>query len=349
MRLRKPYHAVIAAMLLVAQAASASPTHPQVVVAVTPITPYVVAILGNAGEAQALLRPDQDAHHATLSPSQIAAIEQADILVIPDLSMSPLITELTAKRPKLKVIELSKLAGADPQPYSDDNAWLAAKKPQAEKKDETKTKPSNPLFPKRLAGFNEETAAPKAAPKVIPDPHFWLDPERMAAIAPALADQLGTVNLAEKATYETNAREVARHLRIDVMPNLQQLLSTRHTVTIAEKEALPFIVSHAAYQYFLDRFKLPNPGELASRPDEYLGAATIVAIMETAKTTRIRCLLAETKTSMVEEVARLSGAKIILLSPDQRIGDRPIPPLDWIKDDYDRMLYDTAKVFGSCL
>lgn len=315
---------------------------------VTALTPYVAAILGNVGDAHSLLRPGQDAHHLMLSPSQIEAIEHADILVIPDLSMSPFIAAMAAKRPRLKVIELSKLSGAHPLPYQQENAWLADAQAPAPDITPMKQSAPNPLYPKRLPDFGASEPQPTSTTSTI-DPHFWLDPERMAAIAPALAEQISNFSPGEKATYYANAQALARHLRDDVMPSLWQILASRHAVTASGKEMTPFITSHAAYQYFLARFDIANPGALAIRPDEYLGAATLAAILQTAKKIHIRCIITESKTRLSEQVAELSDAHIVILSPEQLIAEHPIPPLSWIQNDYDRLLYDMARQFSACL
>lgn len=48
-------------------------------------------------------------------------------------------------------------------------------------------------------------------------------------------------------------------------------------------------------------------------------------------------------------IADNSGARIVLLSPEQLPTRKDVDALDWIGSDYDRLLYVTAKAFGECL
>ena len=315
-------------------------------VVVAPVATYVNALTANVAPAQSLLQAGQDPHHFALAPSQQQMLESADILIIPDLSMSPAIAGLAAKYKKLKIIQLSNLGGANPLPYADENPWLLPVKAEKEAKKETKTDTT-----KRLPGFDEDTT-PQEQDKndASIDPHFWLDPERMAALAGPLADAIGEFSPAHKKTLQVNAKTLARHLRQEVMPEMRGLLvpqAPHHTMS--EKPTIPFITYHAAYQYFLARFKLSHEGELTARPEDYLGAKSLDTVLNSAKAVRIRCLIGETGSPLMTRVAELSGAKIVLLSPEQNIGQNEVPPLGWMQNDYDRLLYKTAKSFGECL
>ena len=370
------YLTVIAAILATAQAASASHTRLNVAVAISPVTPYIAAILGDAGDAHNLLHPGQEAHEFSLSPSQIQLLEQADVLVIPDLSMSPMLTRLLKNYPKIKVIELSKLQGADALTYVSENPWLEKHKthdaesaesqtpntdalypkklPGLDEKypighDDTATSHTdNPLYTKKLAGFDEKPHKP--TPPLITDPHLWLDPERMAAMAQPMAEAFGTVDPANRNAYTANAQREAAHLRQEVLPGMQTLLTPTHEpVAPDSKPPVPFITYHAAYQYFLQRFSLPHTGEIFAHPEDYMGAKTMTQLLESAKVNRIRCIIGEADTPMVQRIAKASGARVVVLSPEQLPVEKGAPKLGWVKNGYDQLLYDTAQQFGKCL
>jgi ABC-type Zn2+ transport system substrate-binding protein/surface adhesin len=138
MRALMSYAVTIAAILLTAQAASAAGLFPKVVVTVAPLKPYVDEILAGHGEAQNLLRPGQDAHSFALTLPQAKMLDEADVIIVPDLAMSPFLARLLATKKKLHVVELTALKGAHPLPYASDNPWLEAAKEAAEKKAATK-------------------------------------------------------------------------------------------------------------------------------------------------------------------------------------------------------------------
>lgn len=320
------YAAVIAAILLTAQAANASNIRPKVLVSIPPLVGYVEAIVTGNGDVASLVKPGQEPHHFALSPSQVQALETADILITPDLGMNPLIVTLAKKYPKLRVIELSKLEGASPLPYATENPWLSAIKSEDS------------------AAEDSHTHATKAN-----DPHLWLDPERMAAIALPLAREINMLSPTLAADRETNANALAHHLREEAIPAMRQMLAQKRSSAIeTSKPEIPFITYHAAYQYFLARFGLTNHGEITAMPDEYLGAKTLETRLKAAGTVRIRCIITETDSTLVKRIAGLSNATIVILSPEQNVGV-DTPHAGWVKTDYDRLLYVTAKKFGECL
>ena len=182
------------------------------------------------------------------------------------------------------------------------------------------------------------------------DPHFWLDPERMAAIAEPLAAALAEAAPEHRTTLLTNAKTLSVHLRGDVMPAMHALLAASQPhAPLGQKPDIPFITYHAAYHYFLSRFNMADDGTVTMRPEDYLGAKTLNDLLVAASKQHIRCLIAEDDSPLVRRVAKAAAAKIVILSPEQLVSETEVPPLDWIKNGYDRLLYKTAKSFAECL
>lgn len=324
------YTATIAATLLITQVAVAGTLFPRVVVSPTPLKPYVDEILKGVGESQPLLRPGQDAHDFALSPSQAKLLAGADIVIVPNLDMSPTLSALLKKNKRAKIIELTALSGAAPLPYLAENPWLDTAKAKAGEENED---------------------APKSPHNESPiDPHLWLDPGRMAALAPALANAIAVGTPEAKPTLDANASALARHLALEDLPALRAMLVRPVTVTTAMgKPQIPFLTYHAGYQYFLQQFGLKHYGELTQRPEELLGAKTAGNMQAHASSVRIRCLIGEIETPLMKRIAANSGARMIFLSPEQLPERKDVPVQDWIKNDYDRFLFATAKVFAECL
>ena len=337
MRVRVSYAATIAVILMVSQAAIAGELFPKVVVAPAPLKPYVDEILRGHGEAHSLLKPGQDAHDFALSPSQAKMLAEADMLIVPDLGMTPVLRRLAAKNKRLRVIELSGLDGAAALPYGEENPWLEAAKETAEEKAPHKEE----------AHDHHDHEDPDHG---ATDPHLWLDPERMAAMAKPLAKALSATAVEAGPTLTENARRLAEHLRRDVIPELRAMLSRpARTVDAVGKTEIPFITYHAAYQYFLERFGLAHTGEITQRPEEMMGAKTTTTLIRSAEAQRVRCLIGEQENVLMQRIAKSSGARIILLSPEQLPARETVDAIDWIRNDYDRFLYVTAKAFAGCL
>ncbi len=355
MRVIPAWAATIAVILLTAQAALAGEVFPKVLVAPPPMVPYVKALVGDAGEVESLLRAGQDAHDFALSPSQAEMLASADVLVVPDLGMNPLLATLAAKYPKLKIIELSALEGAEPLPYPKDNPWLEKLKKSVKKAEEPEKKEATKEAVDDHADIHdegddehdhEEHAHGKAP---LNDPHLWLDPERMAVIASPLATALGKSMPEATATLNTNGKKLSAHLRKEVTPILKQELAYAAQNSLhGESKTIPFITYHAAYQYFLKRFELMRYGEILLKPEGTTGAKKKTVLLSSAKDVKIRCIIAEQESPMLRRMAESSGARIVIFSPEQLPKNQPIDAPDTFND-YDRFLLATVKVFAKCL
>lgn len=349
----KSYRYLIAAITLSTQAASASEVQPNIVVLVSPLTSYVGAIMKDVAKPQSLLNDYQDPHDFVMAPSQAQILDKADILVVPDLAMNPTFAGLAARNKKMKIIELSHLEGAAPLPYPAENSWLA--KAQKVAKDAAEKAASEMAGAsteyKKLEDSNKPEEEPKPAGKPDDiDPHFWLDPERLAAMAPSLAHELSSIYPTQQRSFEANAKAISQHLRDEVIPGLNGMLAIPRTRLARNNEQnLPYITYHPGYQYLLARLNLPYTGVIATRPDEYIGGKSLEIMLNTAKTTRIRCVVTESTTTMVERIARASGARLVMLAVEQPVPSSETPPLTWLRSDYDRLLYKTVKSFGDCL
>lgn len=336
----------IAAIGLFSQAANAGTLFPRVVVVTAPLKPYVDEILKGVGESQSLLRPGQDPHSFGFSGSQAEMLEQADVLIVPSLAINPYLVKLAAKCTQTKhcqVIELTKLAGAEPLTYPVQNPLLAPLK-KADVKEEGHDHDNDAVAPEKEVKKDSKPAKP------LEDPHLWLDPERMAAIATPLAQAMGNSAPEHRPTLLSNAQKLAFHLRQEVMPELRGMLSKPPTEEngMGQKE-IPFITYHAAYYYFLARFGLQSYGELTMRPEELLGAKTVAGVMTKLEQSRVRCMIGEQPTTMMTRAAKSANAKLVILSPEQLPERGQMDAVDWIRNDYDRFLYVTAKAFAGCL
>jgi ABC-type Zn2+ transport system substrate-binding protein/surface adhesin len=347
MRLLVSYAATIAVILLSAQAACAGSLFPKVVVTIAPLKPYVDAILKGHGEATLLLRPGQNAHSFALTLPQAQLLEEADIVIIPDAGMSPFLARTLAKKKKVTVVALSDLEGAYPLPYADTNPWLKAAEESATKQ-KTKDKPASSTTKSDTNIDSTVKNAPATA--VAIDPHLWLDPERMASIAVPLAHAIAVHAPEATTNLVANARTLAKHLRGEVIPELRLLLGNQaRELSAVDRSIIPFITYHSAYQYFLLRFRLTHYGEIVTRGEETQGSKALATALNAASNQSIRCLIGEQNNRLMTTIAKSSGARIILLSPEQLPIRKDVDALDWIESDYDRLLYVTAKAFGECL
>lgn len=321
----RSYGALIALILASAQVAFAGPANPVVVVTTPPLKPYTDSLLTGIGESQSLLRAGQNAHDFSLSPSQRRLLARADLIIAPDRTMNPTLDRLLAVEEKrgAKVLSLTALKQADVLPYPQHNAWLELAGDTHEQEDHDHTRQ---------------------------DPHVWLDPERMAALALPVAEQIADMAPTHRARLRANAEDIGFHLREEVIPGIRTMLAKAKPYGgMSARPQVPFITYHAAYQYFLKRFGLEGHGEITQRPEAYLGAASLHGTLASAGKLSIRCIISETENPLVQRIAKASGARIVPLSPEAIYTVRDIPPTPWARNDYDRLLVKTALGFAGCL
>lgn len=304
--------------MLLPQAASAGSAIPKVLVSAAPLKPIVDNLLAGVTKSTLLTRPGQDAHSAVMSPSQSRALDNAEIIILPDRHLNTVTTRL-AERSKAHVIYLSDFEGADTLPYLKEQKWLGTE----------------------IEGDDDSE---------VRDPHFWLDPARMAALAVPLAEAIGKHAPSKERQIVDNARAWRNHLTRDVQPGLQKVFAKKPVQQrFNSRPFIPYITEHSAYQYFLARFGLPNWGSMITTPEEYLGARSRYDVFKRAGEVTIGCLIAEQETPSVKRLATISSARIVKHNPEALVAQKDVPVLPWIKDDYDRLLYMTAATFQECL
>lgn len=180
-------HALVAALAATA-ALAAAPAHSAVNVVATTSSMGMLArtVGGDAVKVSVLSPPDRDAHYLLAKPSMMVALRRADLLV--------------AVGAELEV------------------GWLPAAIQGA----------SNPRILPGQPGYFEGAAqidlveagqaADRAKGDVHPEgnPHYYMDPERMARVAKALAGRLAALDPANAARFQSNAEDLARAVALRV-------------------------------------------------------------------------------------------------------------------------------------
>ncbi|MDX1696188.1 MAG: metal ABC transporter substrate-binding protein [Ketobacteraceae bacterium] len=185
--------------------------------------------------------PDRDIHYLQAKPSMILALRRADLLV---------------------------LVGADLEV-----GWLPAALGSS----------TNGAIQPGSAGHFEaaahtsligQSSADRSLGDVHPqgNPHFGLDPVRMADIAMALAQRMGALDKANADFYSNNARQLAA--------SLQQLSEQLQTLTVGAPGAL---LMHKSADYLMARLQIPVLGYMEPVPGIPPTAAHIRTLSETLK------------------------------------------------------------------
>ena len=145
------------------------------------------------------------------------------------------------------------------------------------------------------------------------DPHFWQDPDRMAALAEAVADELSGIDPDHAETYRTNADELVAELG-DLTAAYDEGLSgcARDTV----------VVSHDAFGY-LQRFGLHIEGVAGLSPDAEPTPADLARLQDLIGEDGITTVFSERLVSprLAQTLADDMGITTAVLDPIEGLSD----------------------------
>ena len=116
------------------------------------------------------------------------------------------------------------------------------------------------------------------------DPHFWLDPVRMAKVATLVGDKLAEADSANADTYKANAKALSEELTT-LGDTLVSKTSTCKVRT--------FVTAHTAFGYLADRTGLTQVGISGLDPESSPSPARLAEIAQIAKDQGVTTIFTE--------------------------------------------------------
>lgn len=155
-------------------------------------------------------------------------------------------------------------------------------------------------------GVKETGEATPAA--LSDDPHFWLDPLKLAAGASYLAGQLSRL--------EPDIADAVDAARRGLTDRLNALHSA-YEMGFRECRSRTFVVYHAAFGHLAARYGLVQVSVVGTDPEAEPRRSAIDAAVETARRESLPMVFSDPESGreVMEEVARSSGATVELLDP----------------------------------
>ncbi|MEX5261014.1 metal ABC transporter substrate-binding protein [Kocuria sp. CPCC 205263] len=146
------------------------------------------------------------------------------------------------------------------------------------------------------------------------DPHFWLDPDRLAAVATEVAHELAEVDPDNAATYESNAEELTTELAA---------LDEEFTEGLATCERDTIVVSHDAYGYLADKYDLEQVAIAGLDPDTEPSPARLAEIGEVVEAEGVTTVFSESLVNpkVAETLAAEHGIETAVLDPVENQSD----------------------------
>jgi zinc transport system substrate-binding protein len=140
------------------------------------------------------------------------------------------------------------------------------------------------------------------------DPHFWLDPTRLADVADALARRFAQAAPQHAATFTANAATLRKDLTT---------LDGEFRAGLATCASRSLVTSHEAFGYLARRYDLQQVGISGLSPEAEPDAATIARVAEFVRSRGVRTVYVETLVSpdIARTVAAETGARTAVLDP----------------------------------
>ncbi len=144
------------------------------------------------------------------------------------------------------------------------------------------------------------------------DPHFWLDPLRLADVADAVAERLSEIDPEGATAYAANLASLRADLE-SLDADMASGLST------CEHDEL--VVSHEAFGYLANRFGLLQVGISGLSPESEPSALTLAEVTDFVTTHDVTTIFTEVLVdpAVAETVAKETGATVAVLDPVEGI------------------------------
>ncbi|MCA3555936.1 zinc ABC transporter substrate-binding protein [Aestuariivirga sp.] len=304
--------ALLAAALLMASPALAGP---RVIASVAPVQSIVAAVMGDTGTPELLLQGSMPEHRAVFTPSQIAALGDADLVFIAGRGLEAKLAQISGSDAVngKTFIALSDAPGIGKLPVREGGAWEHGDHDHDHDHDHSHDAEGVLAF----------------------DPHIWLDPGNAKAMAREVAFRLARADPANAATYAANGKAFAAEI---------DATTAAIAAELAPVKDKPFIVFHDAYQYFEKRFGLAGVGSISDVSARAPSAERLAAVRDKIVSARAACVFREPQYDgkLVQTVIEGTDARDGVLDP---LGASLTPG----PEAYPQLLRDLAKALKDCL
>lgn len=239
---------------------------PRVVATIKPIHSIAANVMAGIAEPELLLDAAVSEHTAQLTPSQVEAMQNADLIVVVGENLEAFLHK-ALENPEIgqrKLFAAGGVPGIKILPARSGGLWE----------------------PHHDGGEAEDAHAEEGHDHDHGgnDPHIWMDPDNAKVIARELARTLAGLDAANAAKYEANAAKFGASL---------DALSAEITAEVAPLRDRRYIVFHDAYQYFEARFGLSPAGSITVNPETTPGAKRLKEIHDRIVATDAVCVFAE--------------------------------------------------------
>jgi zinc transport system substrate-binding protein len=256
-----------------------------VVAAFYPLQYALSQIGGEHVAITGLTKPGAEPHDLELSPRQVAAVAQADVVVY-EKHFQPAVDAAVDEEAPDTGFDVSPAARLD----------LVAVEDGHDHGGETQEEHSDHA--------DDGTRAR--------DPHFWLDPMRYADVGDAIATELAARDSVNAAAYQVNARTFRASM---------STLDAEFRSGLKSCSSHELVTSHAAFGYLSESYGFHQESITGLSPDAEPSPAAMAELTRHIRETGASTVYAETLVSedVARTLARETGARLAVLDPIEGI------------------------------
>ncbi len=253
-----------------------------VVASFYPLEWVAARVGGDRIDVTTLTPPGTEAHDVELTPQDVGTVADADLVAFLH-GFQPAVDEAV-------------------EGQAGDSAWDAAEAADLS------------LAAEGHDHAEEEGADGEHSDEEIADPHFWLDPVRMAEVGDALAERLADLDPDGAAAYEQNAAA----LRDDL-----EALDAEMEEGLGSCAVDTMVTGHDAFGYLAERYGFEVIGISGLSPSEEPDPAQVAEISELVEERGVTTVYTETLVdpAVAETVAAEAGAQTAVLDPLEGLTD----------------------------
>ncbi|SDS40339.1 metal ABC transporter substrate-binding protein [Paraoerskovia marina] len=304
-------------------AADQTPENPdrvQVLASFYPLQYVAEEIGGDLVEVTNLTPPAAEPHDLELSPAQVRRVGDADLVVYLS-DFQPAVDEAVEAR-DANALDAAESAHLESSPNGE------AATDAAEQVDEADDDHSGETEEEHAEHADEAEATTESGSETedehdhgINDPHFWLDPTRLADVATAVEAELSAVDPENADEYSANLDELVGELTA---------LDEDYSTALADCAGAALVTSHEAFGYLAERYDLVQVGLAGVDPQNEPSPARLREIRDVVEEYGVTTVFSETNASskVAETFADDVGVDTAVLDPLETQNDDSLDYVD---------------------
>ena len=250
----------------------------KVVTAFYPLTYLAEQVGGDQITVTNLTPPGGEPHDLELTPQQVAAIGEADLVLYIE-GFQPAVDEAVAQQASSTALSMSA-----------NLTLLEGEEHEGEEHE------------------GEEHEGEDEGAHGATDPHVWLNPLNMEAMGTTVADRLSSIRADKQAMFSANAQALA---------STMSELDAAWAAGTEKCTSRDLVTSHEAFGYLAKRYGFTQVGISGLSPDSEPSPAKIVEIADFVRANNVKTIYYETLVDpkIAETVASETGASTAVLDP----------------------------------